>query len=67
MILSDRTIREQLDAGRIVIDAIRADQFAGVPKVSAANQVTLNEEERVVAYFGGGYLYADPRRQEPLL
>ena len=54
-------------AGRIVIDAIRADQFAGVPKVSAANQVTLNEEERVVAYFGGGYLYADPRRQEPLL
>ncbi|MDP4574973.1 photosynthetic reaction center subunit H [Qipengyuania sp. G39] len=53
--------------GIIVIDAIRADQFAGVPKVGTANQITLNEEERIVAYFGGGYLYADPRRQEPLL
>lgn len=53
--------------GVIVIDAIRADQFAGVPKPSTPGQITLNEEERVVAYFGGGYLYADPQRQEPLL
>ncbi|MBX7483537.1 photosynthetic reaction center subunit H [Qipengyuania qiaonensis] len=53
--------------GVIVIDAIRADQFADVPKPATAGQITLNEEERVVAYFGGGYLYADPRRQEPVL
>lgn len=53
--------------GVIVIDAIRADQFAGVPKPGTPGQITLNEEERVVAYFGGGYLYADPDRQEPLL
>ena len=53
--------------GVIVIDAIRADQFAGVPKLSTPGQITLNEEERVVAYFGGGYLYAHPDRQEPLL
>jgi len=29
--------------------------------------VTLNEEERVVAYYGGGYLYATPARLEPLI
>jgi photosynthetic reaction center H subunit len=29
--------------------------------------VTLDEEERIVAYFGGGYLYSSPSRQEPLI
>ena len=53
--------------GVIVIDAIRADQFAGVPKIKQPGTITLNEEERIVAYFGGGYLYADPQRQEPLI
>lgn len=53
--------------GVIVIDAIRSDQFAGVPKLSSPGQITLNEEERVVAYFGGGYLYAHADRQEPLI
>jgi photosynthetic reaction center H subunit len=27
----------------------------------------LYEEERIVAYFGGGYLYANRARQEPLI
>ena len=50
---------------RVVIDALLASQFAGAPKVGAADQITLYEEERVQAYFGGGYLYATPARQEP--
>lgn len=53
--------------GVIEIDAITAAQFANVPKPTTPGQITLNEEERIVAYFGGGYLYADPRRQEPIL
>lgn len=52
---------------RIVIDAINAAQFAGVPRLSAPDQITLYEEERVQAYFGGGYLYANAGRQEPFL
>lgn len=52
---------------RIVIDALNADQFAGVPRLAATDQITLYEEERVQAYFGGGYLYANAARQEPLL
>jgi len=50
---------------RIVIDALLASQFAGAPKIGATDQITLYEEERVQAYFGGGYLYATPARQEP--
>ncbi|MBO6768343.1 MAG: PRC-barrel domain-containing protein [Erythrobacter sp.] len=53
--------------GVIVVDALRADQFAGAPRPATPGQITLNEEERIVAYFGGGYLYADPQRQEPII
>jgi photosynthetic reaction center H subunit len=53
-------------ARRIVeIKAIRADQFAGVPAIESDSQVTLYEEDRIAGYFGGGYLYATPDRQEP--
>lgn len=52
---------------RVVIDALAAAQFAGAPKVAQAGQITRYEEERVVAYFGGGYLYASPDRTEPFL
>ena len=53
--------------GRIVIDALTADQFTGAPVPAAPDQITFYEEERIVAYFGGGYLYATPERQEPAL
>ena len=49
------------------IDALLAAQFAGAPRIAASDRITLYEEERVQAYFGGGYLYATPARQEPLL
>ena len=49
------------------IDAITAAQFAGVPSPAGEGVLTANDEERIVAYFGGGYLYATPHRAEPLL
>lgn len=48
-------------------DSIAAAQFADAPVIASPTTVTLDEEERIVAYFGGGYLYSSPRRQEPLL
>jgi photosynthetic reaction center H subunit len=52
---------------QVVIDALNAAQFAGVPRLEAIDHITLYEEERVQAYFGGGYLYANTARQEPLI
>jgi photosynthetic reaction center H subunit len=52
---------------KVKVDAILASQFAAVPTLSNPDQVTLDEEERVVAYYGGGYLYATPERLEPLI
>ena len=47
-------------------DSIAAAQFADAPGASG-DTITLYEEERVVAYFGGGYLYSSPARSEPWL
>jgi len=52
---------------RVVVDAITAAQFADAPRVGADGTITLYEEERVLGYFGGGYLYATTARQEPFL
>ncbi len=49
------------------VSAITGAQFAGVPGTKQAEQVTLLEEEKIMAYYGAGTLYATPKRQEPLL
>jgi photosynthetic reaction center H subunit len=59
----------KIEAGhrRVFTRAITAAQFAGVPALKNPDQVTMLEEERLVGYFGGGYVYAMPGRGEPLL
>ncbi len=59
----------QIDGARrrVRVVAVKGEHFAGAPVRRQADQVTLLEEERAVAYFGAGLLYADAARQEPLL
>ena len=52
---------------KIVVEALLARQFAGVPQPRDPDSITLREEERVLAYYGAGTLYATEGRQEPLL
>jgi photosynthetic reaction center H subunit len=58
-----------VDKGRRIVrvDAILASQFDNVPALENPSQVTLDEEERICAYYGGGLLYATPMRAEPLI
>ena len=49
------------------VKAITADQFTRVPGTRRDDQVTLLEEDRIMAYFAGGHLYARASRAEPLL
>lgn len=53
--------------GRLEVRAIHAAHFAEVPATRDADVVTLLEEDRIMAYFAGGLLWADPRRAEPVL
>jgi photosynthetic reaction center H subunit len=52
---------------RVVINVISADQFTRAPVLETAGQITRYEEDRIQAYFGGGYLYGAPGRAEPFL
>ncbi|MEL7198616.1 MAG: photosynthetic reaction center subunit H [Pseudomonadota bacterium] len=49
----------------VEIDAITSDQFADVPRIATAGQITRLEEDKIQAYYGGGYLHATPERSEP--
>ena len=51
----------------VQIDAITKDQFADVPRVATPGQITRLEEDKIMAYYGGGYMYATPERGEPVL
>ena len=51
----------------VKVDAILAHQFSGVPSLESPDVVTRDEEERICAYYGGGYLYATAARSEPLI
>ena len=51
----------------IKVRSILASQFDQVPGIKSDDRITLLEEEKIVAYFGAGTLYATPERQEPLV
>jgi photosynthetic reaction center H subunit len=53
--------------GRVTVKSILARQFADVPATKSPDRVTLLEEDRICAYYGGGHLYAVPSRTEPML
>jgi photosynthetic reaction center H subunit len=54
-------------AGIVRVRSILSTQFAEAPTLADPDRITLREEDRVVAYFGGGTLYATPERAEPLV
>lgn len=53
--------------GEIRVNAIKADQFELVPTLGHPDRISLLEEDRISAFYGGGLLYADARRAEPWL
>ncbi len=59
--------RVQPRHGRVKVVSLLAEQIAEVPPLARATQITLREEDRICAYYGGGHLYATPDRQEPWL
>lgn len=59
--------RVDAKARKVVVQSILGAQFADAPMLTAPDQVTLREEDRIAAYYASGNLFAEPRRVEPLL
>ncbi len=55
------------DRRRVNVKSILGSQFATVPGLANAEQVTRREEDQITAYYASGHLYATPSRSEPLL
>ena len=49
------------------VASVMSSQLNSVPRQRQADVITLLEEDKVMAYYGGGTLYASPSRAEPLL
>lgn len=52
---------------RLLVRSITAAQFHQVPVTRSDEVITLLEEDRIMAYFAGGTMYALEGRAEPLL
>ncbi|MEM7026601.1 MAG: photosynthetic reaction center subunit H [Pseudomonadota bacterium] len=52
---------------QIKVNSITSKHFVNVPGIKSPDQITSLEEDRIMAYYGGGHLYATPSRQEPLI
>lgn len=52
---------------QIEVNSIYGLHFSDVPGLRNPDQVTMLEEEKIMAYYGGGTMYADPSRSEPFL
>lgn len=45
----------------VKVKSLHAHNWDGIPQAKSADQVTLLEEEKVMAWFGGGAMYANPK------
>lgn len=52
---------------QIKVPSIMSHHWAHVPRTASNEQITRLEEDRIMAYFAGGILYAHPSRQDPLI
>lgn len=47
------------------VASLFSDQFSNIPNTSSDTQITLLEEDKITAYFGGGESYGSADRSEP--
>lgn len=57
----------RIKSDRVIVRSLYAHNFAGIPQQKAPDEITLLEEEKVMAYYAGGTLYADEKRLAPQL
>lgn len=56
----------RIKSNQVKVRSIYGEHFAAVPQIKSASEITLLEEEKIMAYYGGGTMYAG-NRAEPKL
>lgn len=52
----------KIGTDRVVVQSLHAHNWEGVPKTKSTEQVTLLEEDKIMAYYAGGTMYAGPKK-----
>ena len=60
-------VRYDVKGRKVKVASITAAQFAGVPGIASGSQITKLEEDRIMAYYASGHLYAVPSRLGPVV
>lgn len=55
------------DRKYVEVEALHSTQLHLAPTLKQDEQITVMEEERIVAFFAGGRLYAEPKRLGPVV
>lgn len=66
-VMMPMTLAKVARDGSVRAKSVCGKHFADAPSSANPDQVTLQEEDKIAAYFAGGYLYALDERTEPLL
>lgn len=48
----------RIKSDRVFVKSLTAERWDGIPTTKASDQVTLLEEEKIMAWYGGGMMYA---------
>ncbi len=57
----------KIGADRVTVRSLHAHNWDGVPATKKADEVTLLEEDKIMAYYAGGTMYATPARSQTVL
>ena len=64
------TLAERMESARgkeVRVASLNSAQFEHVPVTASASVVTMLEEEKIQAYYGGAHLYGSPQRTESFI
>jgi photosynthetic reaction center H subunit len=56
-----------LKRDRVIVRSLYGHNFKDVPTTKSDSQITMLEEEKICAYYGGGTLYASQTRADPAI
>ena len=57
----------RIKSDRVIVRSLYGNNFEGIPTIKSDDQITLLEEEKIMAWYAGGTMYAVPKREEPVI
>ncbi len=57
----------KIGSDRVTVRSLHAHNWDNVPKTKKADEVTVLEEDKIMAYYAGGTLYASPSKTQPVM